>query len=73
MHTHALKAWRTVIVALCGLGCLLVGYRLGLYWSAGPALFPVFAGAVCTIVGIGAAKSSLEHFANKGKPDAGAA
>lgn len=61
-----LLRWRTVAIVMASLLVLLVAYLVGLRHPAAGGLFDPMATAVCTIAGIGAAKSAVEHLGNGG-------
>lgn len=56
-----LTRFRTVLIVLASLAALFAGLWFCLRWPAGVALYPIYAGAVCTLAGIGAAKSAHEN------------
>lgn len=67
MNTH--HPYRTVCVALAGMGTLLLGLLICGRWQLAASCYPTFAGTVAVCVSAVAAKAYGEH---KAKAQAGA-
>jgi hypothetical protein len=55
--------WRTVSVALTGMGCALAGLAIAAYWPSASASYPAFCGAIGFCVGAVAAKGGVQAHA----------
>lgn len=56
-HPHP---YRTVLVALAGMACLVGGLCVAAHWPAAASVYPAFVGGIVACVGAQAAKASIE-------------